>query len=125
MTRRLSVAERLASTEKDALLDDIARHSEWDRFLVEQAAFHFGQRHDDFSCNDLRDVLPELGHGFLGAAINALRAGGVIEHTGRTVPSTSAATHGHRLAVWALTAKGRRIAAQRRAARTQQGRAAA
>lgn len=32
MTRRLSVAERLADTEKDALLTDITRHSEWDRF---------------------------------------------------------------------------------------------
>ena len=125
MARKLTPAERLASAEKDLLLEEIADQSSWDQFLVEQAAFHFGQRHDDFSCNDLRDVLPELGHGFLGAAINALRAGGVIEHTGRTVPSTSAATHGHRLAVWALTAKGRRIAAQRRAARTQQGRAAA
>lgn len=124
MTRRLSVAERLASTEKDALLDNIARHSEWDQFLVEQAVLHFGTSVTEFSCNDFRDVLPDLGPGLLGAAINSLRTAGVIEHTDRMVPSTQANTHAHRIAVWTLTDKGRAIAAQRRAARGQ-GRAAA
>jgi hypothetical protein len=125
MTRRLSVAERLASTEKDALLDDIARHSEWDRFLVEQAVLHFGANVTEFSCNDFRQVLPDLGDGYLGAAINSLRTAGIIAHTGRMVPSTSADTHGHRIALWTLTDKGRHIAAQRRNARIQQRRAAA
>lgn len=125
MTKRLSVAERLASTEKDALLDDIAKHSQWDRFLVEQAVLHFGESVTEWSCNNLRDVLPDLGPGFLGAAINSLRTAGIIAHTDRSVPSTQENTHGHRIAVWTLTAKGRRIAAQRRAARTQQRKAAA
>jgi hypothetical protein len=124
VTRRLSVAERLASTEKDALLDTIARHSEWDLFLVERAVLHFGTVNAEFSCNDFRDVLPDLGDGLLGAAINSLRTAGIIAHTGRMVPSTSAATHGHRIAVWTLTAKGRAIAAKRRAARQQQAEAA-
>ena len=124
MKKRLSVAERLASTEKDALLDDIAKHSEWDRFLVEQAVLHFGEQHAEWSCNELRKLLPELGPGFLGAAINSLRTAGVIEHTDRSVPSTQPNTHAHRIAVWRLTDKGRRIAVQRRAARTQQRRAA-
>lgn len=124
MTRRLSVAERLASTEKDALLDDITKHSEWDRFLVEQAVLHFGEQHAEWSCNELRDLLPELGPGFLGAAINSLRTAGVIEHTGRMTPSTQANTHGHRISVWQLTAKGRLIAAKRHAARTQRRAAA-
>lgn len=115
MTRRLTVAERHAAADKDLLLADIADQSEWSQFLVEQAAFHYGQLKPEFSANDLRDVLPELGQGFLGAAINSLRCGGVIEHTGRAVPSTSPATHGHRLAVWQLTAKGHAIAAQRTA----------
>jgi hypothetical protein len=61
-------------------------------------------------------VLPELGHGFLGAVINSLRSGGIIAHTGRMVPSTQANTHGHRIAVWTLTTKGRQIAARRRTA---------
>jgi hypothetical protein len=116
MTRRLTVAERLASTDKDALLDDITSHSTWDRFLVEQAVLHFGASVVEFSCNDFRSVLPDLGDGFLGAAINSLRTAGVIAHTGRMVPSTSAATHGHRIALWELTAKGRGIAAARRTA---------
>jgi hypothetical protein len=123
MARRITPAERLANADKDLLLEEIADQSSWDQFLVEQAVFHYGQRHDDFSCNDLRDVLPELGHGFLGAAINSLNRGGIIAHTGRTVPSTQANTHAHRIGVWALTAKGRQIAAQR-AARANQRRAA-
>jgi hypothetical protein len=116
MTRRLNVAERLASTEKDALLDDIAKHSQWDRFLVEQAVLHYGETHTTFTCNNLRELLPDLGTGFLGAAINSLRTAGIIKHTGRMVPSTQANTHGHRISVWQLTAKGRGIAAARRTA---------
>ncbi|MFE7566893.1 hypothetical protein ACFU76_07995 [Streptomyces sp. NPDC057539] len=115
MTRRLTVAERLAAADKDLFLADIADQSSWDQFLVEQAVLAFGWSRDEFSANDMRDVLPELGHGFLGAAINALRMGGVIEHTGRAVPSTSGPTHGHRLAVWRLTPRGRAIAAVRTA----------
>lgn len=124
MTRRLSPAERLASAEKDFLLETIAEQSSWDRFLVEQAVYAFGLRHEEFSANCLRDVLPELSHGFLGAAINSLRVAGVIEHTGRVVPSTLESTHGHRLGVWRLSVKGLLIAEQRRA-RPQQPRAAA
>jgi hypothetical protein len=126
MTRRLSVAERLASIEKDDLLADITKHSEWDRFLVEQAVLHFGEALATFSCNDIREVLPDLGPGFLGAAINSLRSAGVIEHTGQYVPSTQANTHGHPIAVWQLSAKGRGIALARRTAlRIKQQRQAA
>lgn len=114
MTRRLTPAERLAATDKDKLLDDITASSTWDRFLVEQAVYAYGLERGHFSANDLRDVLPEVGHGYLGAAINSLRTAGIIAHTGRVVPSTSPATHGHRLAVWELTERGRQIAARRR-----------
>lgn len=122
MTRRLTVAERHAAADRDLLLTDIAAQSSWDQFLVEQAVFAFGLANATFTANDLRDVLPEMGHGFLGAAINALRSGGVIEHTGNSVPSTSPATHGHRLAVWQLSPRGLAVAAERTA--RAQGRAA-
>lgn len=119
MTRRLTVAERHASAEKDLHLTDIASQSEWSQFLVEQAVFAFGLDQDTFSCNQLRDLLPELGHGFLGAAINAMRQGGILQHTGQYVPSTSPSTHGHPIAVWKLSAKGHAVAAQRRAGRAE------
>lgn len=120
MTRRLTVAERLAAAEKDFLLEEIASRSSWDRFLVEQAVFHYGQATAAFSCNDLRSLLPEMGHGFLGAAINGLNRGGVIERTGDMVPSTQKNTHAHRIHVWRLTGKGEAIAADRAAARREQ-----
>ncbi|APE21353.1 MULTISPECIES: hypothetical protein [Streptomyces] len=119
MARRLTVAEQLASEEKDILLDRISEQSGWSQFLVMQAVLVYGAEHDTFSCNQLRDVLPELGHGFLGAAINALRQGGILQHTGQYVPSTSPATHGHPIALWRLSVKGLLIAEQRRT-RTQQ-----
>lgn len=115
MTRRLSVAERHAAATKDLLLTDIANQSTWTQFLVEQAVYAVALNEETFSCNLLRDLLPELGHGFLGAAINAMRQGGLIEHTGQYVPSTSQATHGHPIAVWQLSIKGSEVAAQRRA----------
>lgn len=113
MTRTLTPAERLAAADKDTTLDALVKRSTWDRFLVEQAVFAFGLERDVFSCNDIRDKLPEQGHGFLGAAINALRSAGIIEHAGM-VPSTSGPTHGHRIALWHLSTKGHRIAQSRR-----------
>ncbi|MFC8704152.1 hypothetical protein ACFUIV_18450 [Streptomyces anulatus] len=115
MTRRLSVAERHAAADKDLLLTDIADQSTWTQFLVEQAVYAVALNEQTFSCNQMRSLLPELGHGFLGAAINAMRQGGLIEHTGQYVPSTSQATHGHHIAVWRLSIKGSEVAAQRRA----------
>ena len=123
-TRRLTVAERLAAADRDVTLDRIAKATEWDRFLVEQAVFHYGLTRATFSANSLRDVLPELGHGYLGAAIGALHKAGVIEHTGQVVPSTSSATKGHRLSVWRLSAKGHDIAEARRARPEPEERAA-
>jgi hypothetical protein len=125
MTKRLSVAERLAADERDLNLNAIADQSSWDRFLVEQAVLVYGDTTPEFSANDLRDVLPEMGRGFLGAAISSLRSAGIITRTGADVPSTSKGTKGHGLKVWRLTGKGRTIAAQRRAARIEQRRAAA
>lgn len=115
MTRRLTPAERLAAADKDSTLEQIiARNGDWDRFLVEQAVYAYGLANDTFSANDLRNVLPELGRGFIGAAINSLRTAGILEHTGQMVPSTSGPTHGHRIALWRLSVKGLVIAEARR-----------
>lgn len=120
MTRRLTVAERHAAAERDLLLDEIAGQSQWSQFLVEQAVLAVGRREVSFSANDFRDLLPELGIGFLGAAISALHGGGLIRHTGTYVPSDLSSTHGHRISVWELTDKALGIAAARAAARREQ-----
>jgi hypothetical protein len=117
MPRRLTVAERHASAKKNLLLEEIAEQSSWDQFLVEQAIFAALRAYDTASANDIRDLLPEMGHGFIGAAINAMRQGGLIQHTGQVVPSTLDSTHGHRIAVWKLTPKGAALAARSAAAR--------
>lgn len=117
MPRPLTVAERHAADDKNLTLSDIAAQSTWSQFLVEQAVLIFGTANDTFTANDLRDVLPELGHGYLGAAFSSLRLGGVIVTTGHLVPSTSPATKGHGVHVWRLTAKGHHLAARRAAGR--------
>jgi hypothetical protein len=114
MTRRLNFAERLAAARRDETLAEIVQRSAWDRYVVMQVVLLYGSSHDSWSANDIRDLLPQQGKGFLGAAINGLRMAGIIVRIpvdGR--PSTLENTHGHRLAVWMLTAKGHREAAQR------------
>lgn len=117
MPRRLTVAERHAAAEKALLLEEIADQSSWDKFLVEQAVLAALRAYGTCSANDIRDLLPDMGHGFLGAAINAMRKGGLIQHTGQVVPSTLESTHGHRIAVWQLTDKGIAVASRSKAAR--------
>ncbi|WP_032914750.1 hypothetical protein [Streptomyces sp. NRRL B-11253] len=121
--KKQTPAERLATIRKNTHLATIAKRSAWDQHIVEQAIFLYGTDHDTFSANDLRDLLPEQGCGFLGAAVNSLRQAGVIEHTRQYVPSTSPATHGHPIAVWRLSVKGL-VIAEKRAARTERRSAA-
>lgn len=118
---RLSLAEQLAARRRDETLADILAASTWDRYVVMQAVLLYGHSHDAWSCNDLRQLLPEQGRGFLGAAISGLRAAGIIRRLrGEDVPSTLTSTHGHGLRVWTLTARGHGLAA----ARYEQGRVA-
>ena len=108
---RLTVAERLAATIRDTTLAEIiARATMWDYRVVQQAVYLVGLDRREFSANALRDVLPELAHGHLGAALGGMHKAGITEHTGQWVPSTSGPTKGHRIAVWTLTALGRHLA---------------
>ncbi|MEU5838808.1 hypothetical protein ABZ820_34805 [Streptomyces diacarni] len=117
MTRRLTVAERLAALDRDTTLATLIRRTTaWDRHLVVQAVYLVGLEHAEVSANLLREQLPELAHGHLGVAIKALERGGIIQPTGRLVPSTSPATKGHGIHVWTLTSRGRRLAEESAAA---------
>ncbi|MFI1798475.1 hypothetical protein ACH427_14150 [Streptomyces sp. NPDC020379] len=73
--------------------------------LVQELILDHGLTVGEFSANDFRRQLPDdLPHGLLGAAVRGLAASGAITATGRTVPSTSPATHGHRITVYRITA---------------------
>ncbi|MDT0451852.1 hypothetical protein [Streptomyces hesseae] len=72
--------------------------------LVQALICDHGLTVGEFSANDFRLQLPDLPHGLLGAAVRGLAASGAITATGRTVPSTSPATHGHRISVYRVTA---------------------
>lgn len=112
MTHR-SLAEQLAATRRDATLAEILAASAWDRYVVMRVVLAHGSAHDTFSANDIRDLLPEQGRGFLGAAISGMRGGEIIRRVlGDEVPSTLKSTHGHGLKVWTLTGHGHRLAAQ-------------
>ncbi len=114
MSRRLTPAERLAATRRDATLAQLAALPAWDHHVVAQAVFLYGLSHSTWTCNDVRPLLPEAGRTYLSRGINSLKLGGIIERVPvEGAPSTSKPTHGHRIAVWMLTAKGHRVAAQR------------
>lgn len=113
MTRRLSLPEQLAAQHRDATLAEILAASTWDRYVVMRVVLMYGSANDTWSANDIRDLLPEMGHGFLGAAINGMRGAGLTRRVlGDEVPSTLKSTHGHGLKVWTLTGHGHRLAAQ-------------
>lgn len=114
MARRLNLAEQLAAARRDETLNEIVKRSTWDRYVVMQVVLLHGAAHDTWSCNDIRHLLPEQGHGFLGAAISGLRSAGYITRLQAAgVPSTLPKTKGHQLAVWMLTARGHRESARR------------
>lgn len=120
MTTKLTPAEQVAASVRDMTLMDIASASDWDLKVVKQAVIIYGRILGELSANDIRDVLPEQGRGYIGAAFRALAIQHVLEHTGQYVPSTDPPTRGHRIAVYRVNA-----ALLARAAEAEQRRAAA
>lgn len=103
MTRKLKPAEQLAADVRDKTLDDIVTNaSDWDLAVVKQATIALGRNLVTFSANDFRDVLPEQGRGYIGAACRALAQHKLFIPTGEFVPSTLDGTNGHRIAVYRL-----------------------
>ncbi|MHC3427231.1 hypothetical protein [Streptomyces sp. DT18] len=110
MTRRLTPAEQLAATARDTTLAQLLASTDpdgWNLALVKQAVLAAGRSMPEFSANDFRDLLPELGAGMAGLACHALLAQRLIERTGDDVPSTLPSTKGHRIYVYRLTNLGR------------------
>ncbi|MFP3116362.1 hypothetical protein [Streptomyces sp. Iso 434] len=109
-TRRLSPAEQLAAAARDTTLADILATADadgWTLNVVKQAVLAVGRHRDEFSANDFRDLLPELGAQMVGVAVRGLATQRLIEPTGARVPSTLPSTHGHGIAVYRLTPLGR------------------
>ncbi|WP_435246390.1 hypothetical protein [Streptomyces sp. NRRL F-5630] len=110
MTRRLTPAEQLAADARNTTLAQLLASTDpagWNLALVKQAILAAGRSMPEFSANDFRDLLPEMGAGMAGLACHALRIQGLIEPTGARVPSTLASTHGHGIHVYRLTTKAR------------------
>ncbi|MYR30570.1 MULTISPECIES: hypothetical protein [unclassified Streptomyces] len=110
MTRRLTPAEQLAADARDTTLGTLIALTDpdgWHLRLVKQAVLAAGRWMPEFSANDFRDLLPELGAGMAGLACHALLVQGLVEKTGDRVPSTLPSTHGHGIHVYRLTALAR------------------
>ncbi|MFB7630670.1 hypothetical protein ACFC0M_06950 [Streptomyces sp. NPDC056149] len=104
--------ESRAEREANALLERIRRAADAEQLgLVQGIVLDHALDGAEFSANDFRALLPDgVPHGLLGAAIRGLAASRSITNTGRTAPSTAPATHGHRIAVYRLTAPDHREA---------------
>lgn len=100
----MSLTPQQASTHADQLLAELFKTvSDWDRHLIEQAVEAFGADGRPFSCNDFRDLLPDMAHGHIGIAIRSMAArkpAAIVEIT--KVQSTSPATHGKEIGLYVL-----------------------
>lgn len=83
-----------------ALFEDI---SDWDRALIRQAIQTIGSDGRAFSMNEIRDLLPEQGHGTAGLVLRSMSAQRprAVVKVG-TTPSTSGPTHGKDINVYVL-----------------------
>ncbi|MEU3355253.1 hypothetical protein [Streptomyces sp. NPDC037389] len=95
-----------AERSANRLLDRIRSAADREQLaLVQALILDHALTVPDFSANDFRERLPaDLPHGLLGAAVRGLASSRAITNTGRTVPSTSPDTHGHRIAVYRISA---------------------
>lgn len=93
-----------ADTATDKLLTELFKDvSDWDRNLIEQAVEAFGANGRPFSCNDFRDLLPDMAHAHIGLAFRSMasRKPPAIVEVGQ-VRSTASSTHGKRIGVYVL-----------------------
>lgn len=79
--------------------------SDWDREVVKQAIQTIGSDGRAFSMNEIRDLLPEQGHGTAGLVLRSMSAQRprAVVRVGKT-PSTSGPTHGKDINVYVLGA---------------------
>lgn len=92
--------------------------SKWDTALVQQAVLHFGIGGREFSTNSFRELLPEMAQGHIGKAIRGLALRKLITtipaapgvEVPKQVRSTSGPTHGKKINIYVLTAKGEELA---------------
>lgn len=86
--------------------------ADWDKKLIEQAVYLFGEDGRAFSMNTFRDLLPPMAHGVAGRAFLSMlfRKDSPIEEIG-TIRSTSVSTHRKRIGVYILTSHGHQAAA--------------
>jgi hypothetical protein len=107
------------SPELDALLASIPVN-DWDKALLEQAVYLYGEGGQPFSMNDLRGMLPELAHGAAGRVLRGmrLRKPAPIREVAQ-VRSTSGPTHGKPISVYVLTPHGHQELRARREQQTQ------
>ncbi|MEV8523214.1 hypothetical protein AB0451_03500 [Streptomyces sp. NPDC052000] len=101
--------------------------TDWTEALFDQALLHVADVHGAFSANDMRAIMPETGRGAAGLYFTGLTKRKhplVLEHVG-DVPSINAKAHGKPVYVYLLTPAGRQFIEARKAARTEQRRAAA
>ncbi|HET7386116.1 MAG TPA: hypothetical protein VFJ19_05550 [Nocardioidaceae bacterium] len=75
---------------------------EWDRRVIDRVIRHLAGLGEPFSCNDARELLPEVRKCLIGRAFERAQREGWLVKVGYT-PSTLPSTKGHPVAVYAPT----------------------
>lgn len=81
--------------------------TDWDKNLIKQAIYLFGETGQPFSMNTFRHLLPEMAWGTAGAVLRGMGCSkpAPIRRIGQE-PSTSRPTHGKPIDVYMLTPFG-------------------
>lgn len=99
------------SPELDALIASV-KDADWDKKLIEQAIYIYGEGGRPFSMNDFRDLLPGMAWGVAGRVFLSMinRKHPPIREIAK-VRSTSPETHKKEIGLYVLTGTGRSAAA--------------
>lgn len=85
--------------------------TDWDKNLIKQAIWLFGENGARFSMNTFRDLLPDMAHGTAGAVLRGMacsKPAPIVKVDEE--PSTLPSTHGKPIDVYILTAHGHQLA---------------
>lgn len=79
-----------------------ASHAPVDRAIIDQAIDWFATTGDEFSANDIREVLPDVSGALIGSRFLAASKRGQIVRVGDTL-ATHKAGHARRISTWRHT----------------------
>jgi hypothetical protein len=94
---RLALAR--AARDRGMAAAEAGRGADWDRKVIDRAIAHLAATRQEFSANEVRELLPVVSGALIGSRFMAAYRRGDIERIG-DVFATHAEGHGRRISLW-------------------------